>query len=85
MTATFVRFLAFSFSRPLAGTISPESPIPTVVIGEAQEPERIIEALERGARRYIPTSLSLADAVQVLRLIGEGSTAPAQGAPAGDR
>lgn len=58
--------------RQLALVAQGSSRVPTIVMGEAEEPDQIIETLERGARGYIPMSLSLAIAVQALRLVAEG-------------
>ena len=46
--------------------------IPLVVLGESEDPEQIIEFLDRGARGYIPTSMSLPVTLQTLRLVAEG-------------
>lgn len=58
--------------RQLALVAQGSTRVPTIIMGEAEEPDQIIETLERGARGYIPTSLSLAIAVQALRLVAEG-------------
>lgn len=58
--------------RQLALVAQGSSRVPTIVVGEAEEPDQIVEMLERGARGYIPTSMSLAIAVQALRLVAEG-------------
>lgn len=46
--------------------------IPLVILGESEDPEQIIEFLDRGARGYIPTSMSLPVTLQTLRLVAEG-------------
>ena len=55
-----------------ASALSKFAPVPLIVIGESEDPEQIIEALESGARGYIPTNLPLAIAVHALRLVTEG-------------
>jgi DNA-binding NarL/FixJ family response regulator len=47
-------------------------PLPVVLLADAEEPGQIIEALERGVRGYIPTSLSLAIALEAVRLVRAG-------------
>ena len=51
---------------------------PTVVVSDAEEPEKIIEMLHAGARGYIPTSLPLEVAIESMRLVKAGGVfAPA--------
>ena len=52
-------------------THCPEHP-PLVIFSDADEPQNIVMALGKGARGFIPTSLSLDIAVQALRLVGAG-------------
>ncbi|MEP9379946.1 response regulator transcription factor [Aquabacter sp. CN5-332] len=46
-----------------------EPPVMFAVMSDREEPERILKALESGARAYIPTSVSLEVAVQILHLV----------------
>jgi DNA-binding NarL/FixJ family response regulator len=45
---------------------------PMILLSDAEEPDHIVDALERGARGYIPSSVSLDVAVQAMRLVGAG-------------
>ena len=45
---------------------------PVIFVGDSEDPDQIIEALNSGARGYIPTTLPLSIAVQAVRLITEG-------------
>jgi len=45
---------------------------PVIFVGESEDPDQIIEALNSGARGYIPTTLPLSIAVQAVRLVTEG-------------
>jgi DNA-binding NarL/FixJ family response regulator len=52
--------------------------LPIIVLADAEEPSQIVDALQRGARGYIPTSVSLAIAIEAVRLVRAGGTyAPA--------
>lgn len=46
--------------------------VPLIIVGETEDPDRIIDAIQIGARGYIPTNLPLSIAVQALRLVTEG-------------
>ena len=52
-------------------TQAPERP-PLVIFSDADAPGEIVTALHKGARGFIPTSVSLDVAVQALRLVGAG-------------
>ena len=46
--------------------------IPTVVMSDVEEPEQIVQAMDRGIRGFIPASLSLYVVVEALRLVRAG-------------
>jgi DNA-binding NarL/FixJ family response regulator len=48
--------------------------VPIALLSEIEEADRIAEAIERGTRGYIPTSVNLAVAVEAMRLIRAGGT-----------
>ena len=45
----------------------------TVVLSDIETPKQILEVIERGARGYIPTSLTLSVMVEALRLVQAGA------------
>jgi len=45
---------------------------PTIILGDGEEPDQIVDALERGARGYVPTSLPLDIVVGAMRLVIAG-------------
>lgn len=47
---------------------------PLVIISDAEDGSRIMRAIEKGARGYIPTSLTLGIAVEAVRLVEAGGT-----------
>jgi DNA-binding NarL/FixJ family response regulator len=47
-------------------------PLTLIMLADAEEPDRILKALEQGARGYIPTSSSLAIAIEAVRLVHAG-------------
>ena len=48
------------------------SDVPTIVLSDGDEPRVILEAIERGAKGYIPTSMSLAVAIAAMRFVSGG-------------
>src|SRR5215470_8163493 len=46
--------------------------LPTILLSDAEDPDQIADAIGRGARGYIPTSVSLDVVVEVLRLVKAG-------------
>jgi DNA-binding NarL/FixJ family response regulator len=46
--------------------------IPTVLLSDVEDSDQILDALEKGVRGYIPTSLSLDVAVEAIRLVKAG-------------
>ena len=46
--------------------------IPMLILGETEDPDQIMEFLERGVRGYIPTSMALSVTLQTLRLVAAG-------------
>jgi DNA-binding NarL/FixJ family response regulator len=46
--------------------------VPTIVLSDGDEPRVILEAIERGAKGYIPTSVSLAVAIAAMRFVSCG-------------
>lgn len=59
--------------------------LPIIVLADAEEPSQIVDALQRGARGYIPTSVSLAIAIEVVRLVRAGGTYAPAGSLIGDK
>ena len=55
-----------------SSAVRENSHVPIIVIGDSEDPDLIIHALENGVRGYIPTNLPLSIAVQALRLVTEG-------------
>ena len=54
------------------------SHLPMILLADAEELGQIVEALEQGVRGYIPTSVSLAVAIEAMRLVRAGGVyAPA--------
>ncbi len=52
--------------------------VPIILLSDAEETSQVVEALERGARGYIPTSASLSIAIEAMRLVRAGGVyAPA--------
>jgi DNA-binding NarL/FixJ family response regulator len=49
-------------------------PPPVVVVSDNEDTNQILEALDRGARGFIPTSVPLAVAVEAIRLVKAGGT-----------
>jgi DNA-binding NarL/FixJ family response regulator len=46
--------------------------LPTVFLSDLEDPDQIVDALEMGARGYIPTSVPLDIAVEAMRLVRAG-------------
>ena len=46
--------------------------IPSILISDSENPDRIVEALEQGARGYIPTSVAFDIAIKAMRLVRAG-------------
>jgi DNA-binding NarL/FixJ family response regulator len=44
----------------------------TILLSNVEDPDQIIDALDRGARGYIPTSVSLEVAIEAMRLVMAG-------------
>ena len=59
--------------------------LPIIVLADAEEPSQIVDALQRGARGYIPTSVSLAIAIEAVRLVRAGGTYAPAGCLIGDK
>jgi DNA-binding NarL/FixJ family response regulator len=52
--------------------------LPIILLADAEEPNEIVDALENGAKGYIPTSASLKIAIEAMRLVKAGGVyAPA--------
>src|SRR4029453_12464137 len=51
---------------------------PIILLADTEEPSQVVEALQSGTRGYIPTSVSLAIAIEAMRLVRAGGVyAPA--------
>jgi DNA-binding NarL/FixJ family response regulator len=50
---------------------SPNRP-PTILLSDVEDPDQIVDALDKGARGYIPTSVSLEVAIEAMRLVRAG-------------
>lgn len=48
--------------------------VPLIIISEVEDAARIMDAIESGARGYIPTSMTLSIAVEAVRLVEAGGT-----------
>jgi DNA-binding NarL/FixJ family response regulator len=60
----------------LLGRVAEQLPI--ILLADAEEPNEIVEALQHGAKGYIPTSASLKIAIEAMRLVKAGGVyAPA--------
>lgn len=59
--------------------------LPIIVLADAEEPHQIIDALQLGARGYLPTSVSLAIAIEAVRLVRAGGTYAPPGMLIGDK
>ena len=60
----------------LLGRVANQRPI--ILLSDTEEPSHIVEALQSGTRGYIPTSVSLAVAIEAMRLVRAGGVyAPA--------
>jgi DNA-binding NarL/FixJ family response regulator len=58
--------------REIAQLAEMEQHIPTVLLSDAEDLEQIVDALDQGARGYIPTSLPFDVAVEAMRLVRAG-------------
>jgi DNA-binding NarL/FixJ family response regulator len=60
----------------LLGRVAEQLPI--ILLADAEEPGEIVDALQQGAKGYIPTSASLKIAIEAMRLVKAGGVyAPA--------
>jgi DNA-binding NarL/FixJ family response regulator len=50
----------------------PSSPL--ILLSDLDEPREVIQAIQRGARGYLSTSLSISQAIGVIRLVEQGGT-----------
>jgi DNA-binding NarL/FixJ family response regulator len=48
--------------------------IPSILLSDSENPDRIVDALAQGARGYIPTSVALDIAIEAMRLVRAGGT-----------
>jgi DNA-binding NarL/FixJ family response regulator len=56
-------------------TISAATPnSPLVLLSDLDEPREVVQAIQRGARGYLSTSLSISQAIGVIRLVEQGGT-----------
>jgi DNA-binding NarL/FixJ family response regulator len=62
---------AAAMLRALIGRLAE---VPVVVLGDADEPDDVIEAIRQGARGYVPTGLDLTEVVEALRFVLAGGT-----------
>ena len=65
---------ANEIERDLAQLAQGEPCFPTLVMSDAEDVELVRLAFSRGARGYIPTSMSLSVAVEAMRLVDAGGT-----------
>jgi DNA-binding NarL/FixJ family response regulator len=49
-----------------------KNPLPIILLSDVEDPDQIVEALDQGARGYIPTSVPLEVAVEAMRLVRAG-------------
>jgi DNA-binding NarL/FixJ family response regulator len=65
-------------AEQIAALAQSAKPLPTVILSDDENVERIVDALKQGARGYICTNMPLAVIVEAFRLINAGGTfAPA--------
>lgn len=57
-------------SLQMLAQFAPETPM--VALSDAEDPDQIVETLEKGVRGYIPTSVPLQVAVEAMRLVKAG-------------
>lgn len=76
-----VSLIILSISRKLSDVSSEEdisalsqltNGVPVAVLSDAEDLDEIVEALDHGARGYIPSSLSLKVAIEAIRLVSAG-------------
>ncbi|MEW6644585.1 MAG: response regulator transcription factor [Pseudomonadota bacterium] len=48
--------------------------VPVIVVSDVEDGDRIMEALEKGVRGYIPTSMAFSVAIEAVRLVEAGGT-----------
>jgi len=60
--------------REISRLSQQSNPLPMILLSDAEDPEQIADAIGRGARGYIPTSVPLDVAVEVIRLVRAGGT-----------
>lgn len=59
--------------REVLMLVSPQAcQVPSILLSDAEDAERVVEALNQGARGYIPTSVSLDVAIEAMRLVRAG-------------
>jgi DNA-binding NarL/FixJ family response regulator len=58
--------------REISRLSSRSDPLPVILLSDEEEPAQIADAIGRGARGYVTTSLSLDGVVDVLRLVRAG-------------
>lgn len=58
--------------REIALLAGLEHKVPTILLSDAEDLDQIVEALDQGARGFIPTSMSLDVAVEAMRLVKAG-------------
>jgi DNA-binding NarL/FixJ family response regulator len=59
-------------NRDIALLSQATNPLPTILMSDVEDADHIVDALERGARGYIPTSVSLDVAIEAMRLVRAG-------------
>src|SRR5215467_6215984 len=60
--------------REITRLSNPNNPLPTILLSDAEEPDQIVDAINHGARGYIPTSVPLDVVVEVMHLVMAGGT-----------
>ncbi len=59
-------------NRDIALLAQINNPLPTILMSDIEDADQIVDALERGARGYIPTSVSMDVAIEAMRLVRAG-------------
>ena len=58
--------------REISRLSQQDCPLPIILLSDEDDPDQIADAIGRGVRGYVPTSVSLDVVVEVLRLVRAG-------------
>ncbi len=68
------KYAGLDMERDLAALSRAHSGVPIIVMSDVEDFDYVLNALERGARGYIPTSVSLNVALEAIQLVQAGGT-----------